>query len=228
VNGDDLGLSLGVNRGIVEACVRGILTSASLLVDRPATEDALERVVAAPGLSLGLHVDLADAERAGRDVQAELSRQVQRFTDLVGAVPAHIDSHHNDHRRPEMLPLFSTLARECGAPLRGQGPIHSLMSFYGQWDGESHPEQIGVDGLARILEAGVIDGITELACHPGYVDGGLHSSYTIEREIELATLCDPRSKEILRGLNIDLVTSSEAAQMLRAPREGVEEPSTRR
>ena len=38
VNGDDFGLSPGVSRGIIEAHRHGILTSTSLMVDRPAAE----------------------------------------------------------------------------------------------------------------------------------------------------------------------------------------------
>ena len=36
MNADDFGFSSGINRGIVEAHERGIVTSASLMVDRPA------------------------------------------------------------------------------------------------------------------------------------------------------------------------------------------------
>src|SRR5947199_7750161 len=58
VNGDDLGMSPGVNRGIIEAQRRGILTSASLMVDALASEDAAALAATAPDLSLGLHVEL--------------------------------------------------------------------------------------------------------------------------------------------------------------------------
>src|SRR2546429_7532771 len=37
INGDDFGASPGINRGIIQAHYDGILTSASLLVDRPAS-----------------------------------------------------------------------------------------------------------------------------------------------------------------------------------------------
>jgi hypothetical protein len=42
VNADDLGCSRGVNRGIIEAHERGIVTSASLMVNRPAASEAAE------------------------------------------------------------------------------------------------------------------------------------------------------------------------------------------
>ncbi|MBI3874558.1 MAG: ChbG/HpnK family deacetylase [Verrucomicrobia bacterium] len=41
VNADDFGLSAGVNRGIIEAHERGIVTSASLMVCQPAAADAV-------------------------------------------------------------------------------------------------------------------------------------------------------------------------------------------
>ena len=40
INADDFGLSAGINRGIIEAHERGIVTSASLMVRWPAAEYA--------------------------------------------------------------------------------------------------------------------------------------------------------------------------------------------
>ena len=42
--------------------------------------------------------------------------------------------------------------------------------------------------LARLSE-----GVTKLCCHPGYVDPNFDSEYHAERELELATLLDPRA-----------------------------------
>ena len=75
VNGDDFGLSPGVNRGILEAHRYGVLTSASLLVDTPWSEEAARLSHTAPALSVGLHAQLSPTgaadETAGR---AELAR----------------------------------------------------------------------------------------------------------------------------------------------------------
>lgn len=207
VNGDDLGLSPGVNRGIVEAFSRGILTSASLIVNSPWSEDAAQRIRDVPGISIGLHVNLGDGTN---DVARELLTQSALFEELVGDHPAHIDSHHDDHRRLEVLPHFLAFAESAGVPLRGHSFIHSVTCFYGRWEGASHPEQIGVDGLIRVLRQ-TGDGATELACHPGYVDAELRSSYSAEREIELATLCDPRVRDALSDLHIELVGSREVS-----------------
>jgi hopanoid biosynthesis associated protein HpnK len=59
VTGDDFGLSSGVNAGIVRAYGEGILTSASLIVNGPATGEAVRLAHERPGLAVGLHLVLA-------------------------------------------------------------------------------------------------------------------------------------------------------------------------
>jgi len=78
--------------------------------------------------------------------------------------------------------------------------------FYGQWGGRTHPEQIGVDGLLRLLDAEIGEGVTELSCHPGYVEPGFRSSYVVEREVEVRTLCDARVRQGIRDREIRLIS----------------------
>jgi predicted glycoside hydrolase/deacetylase ChbG (UPF0249 family) len=190
VTGDDFGMSRGINRGIVQAHRDGILTAASLLVNRPASEEAAALGRECPTLSLGLHLELdaADTER----VPAQLERQLARFLELAGAVPTHVDSHHDVHHDPRVLPHLLVWARRDGVPVRGYSGVRHLPMFYGQWGGETRLEQIGIEGLLRLLDDEVREGVTELTCHPGYVEPGFRSSYAAEREVELRTLCDRR------------------------------------
>jgi predicted glycoside hydrolase/deacetylase ChbG (UPF0249 family) len=60
VNADDFGSCSGVNRGIAEAHARGIVTSTSLMVGRPASEEAALVARAFPALSVGLHASFED------------------------------------------------------------------------------------------------------------------------------------------------------------------------
>jgi len=60
VNADDLGLTVGVNDGIFDAHAFGILTSASLFANAPATGDAIRRSRSYPSLGLGAHLTLVD------------------------------------------------------------------------------------------------------------------------------------------------------------------------
>lgn len=60
VNADDLGWTEGVNRGIEEAHLHGIVTSASLLANGTAFESAVRLAHATPGLGVGVHLNLSD------------------------------------------------------------------------------------------------------------------------------------------------------------------------
>ena len=203
VTGDDFGATRGINRGILQAHRVGVLTSASLLVDQPASADAVALARQCPGLSLGLHLELDPnkPERAAR----ECDRQLARFLELAGEPPTHVDSHHDVHHDPRVLPHVLARARHAGAPVRGHSGARHLAKFYGQWSGVTHPERISVDGLLRLLDAELRDGVTELSCHPGYVGPGLRSSYGAEREIELETLCNRRLRQAIRDRAIRLI-----------------------
>lgn len=58
VNGDDFGLSSGVNRAIIKAHREGILTSASLMVNECAVDEAVHLALENPSLAVGLHLTL--------------------------------------------------------------------------------------------------------------------------------------------------------------------------
>jgi len=60
VNGDDFGLTPGVNAGILDAHTRGILTSASLFANGPATAGAIAAAARTPMLGVGCHLALVD------------------------------------------------------------------------------------------------------------------------------------------------------------------------
>ena len=218
VNADDLGLCSGVNRGIVEAHRLGIVTSASLMVERPAAREAAAACRETPGLSIGLHADLRDAgaEPSAADVRALLARQAERFVELMGHPPTHLDSHRNAHVHPRLLPEFQAVARRWSIPLRGYSSVRTLPGFFGQWNGEHHPEQIGVEGLIRLLSERVGEGVTEISCHPGHRDPALESSYAAEREIELATLCSAEIRRSLAELDIALMGFHELGPLAQA------------
>ncbi len=58
INGDDFGYSAAVNRAIVQAHRDGVLTSASLMVNEGAADEAVTLAGANPTLAVGLHLVL--------------------------------------------------------------------------------------------------------------------------------------------------------------------------
>jgi predicted glycoside hydrolase/deacetylase ChbG (UPF0249 family) len=210
VNADDFGVSEGVNRGIVEAHVRGIVTSASLMVIGEAAHEAEALAREHPELGIGLHwdletgqeIDLADA----RAVRAELIRQLDAFRDLMDGPPDHLNSHHHIHRRTEVAPIARELAAQLAVPLRERSDVRFIGGFYGQWEfGVTDLHHISPEFLIWILRNEVGEGWTEIGCHPGYAEG-LTSMYLAEREVELDTLTHPRVREEIETLGIRLAS----------------------
>ncbi len=197
VNADDFGLAEGVNAGIVEAHVSGILTSTSLMVDRPAPAAAGAARLARehPALSVGLHYvedgpEIDDPGHAART----FATQLERFRELIGSDPTHVDSHHHVHL--SRLATFAPLVAPLGVPLRGDGRVAFVGAFYAQpRRGVVELERVRTQFLLELLANEAAGEFTELGCHPARVTGDLVSSYSKEREVELATLTEP----VLRG-----------------------------
>ncbi len=225
VNADDFGQSPGVNRGIIEAHERGIVTSASLMVRWAAAEEAAAYSREHPELSLGIHFDFSEwacrdhnwvqlYEVAPEDnfeaVSREASRQLAAFRRLVGRNPTHIDSHQHAHRGRRVRAIFAEIADSLGVPLRGCSPrVRHCGSFYGQTsNGRPLPSLISVNALIKIL-AKLPPGFTELGCHPGYADD-LDSMYLRERALEVKTLCDPPVRAAIADLGIELCSFRDA------------------
>jgi predicted glycoside hydrolase/deacetylase ChbG (UPF0249 family) len=60
VNADDFGLTRGINRAIAELHACGAVTSATLMANGPAFEDAVRTAKAFPTLGVGCHIVLTD------------------------------------------------------------------------------------------------------------------------------------------------------------------------
>lgn len=218
VNADDLGLSDAVNAGIAESHRRGIVTSASLMVHKPAAARAAAMAPTLPGLSIGLHIDIGQwdyedgtwkvvYQRCSPEdsvaVERECRGQLTAFRDLLGRDPTHLDSHQHTHTNEPVSSVAVALAGELGVPLRG-APIRYEGGFYGQSGrGEPYPAGISVEKLVELIES-LPAGLTELGCHPGIGVDRSESSYAAERERELDALCDPRVAAAIKGAGIEL------------------------
>ena len=219
VNADDFGLSEGVNRGIIEAHEHGIVTSASLMVLKPAACSAANYGRDHLSLDLGLHFDLGEWTFDGQAwvpvyqvvplddvavVAQALERQLNDFRQLVGHDPTHLDSHQHLHQDEPVRSAALELARKLNVPLRHFTPeIQYCGRFYGQTArGLPLPEAIAIDSLMAILRD-LPSGLTELGCHPGRATGE-ESTYREERSTEVDVLTHPEVRTRLRALSIEL------------------------
>ncbi len=240
VNADDFGRTPGINAGIFEAHARGVVTSATLMVGFPAAVAAARELPAYPQLGVGLHVALAggrpilppasvpglvDGEgRLARypddlgevdpaEVLAEVRAQLERFRELTGRQPTHLDSHHHSHRLPAVCEALVTVAGEAGGvPVRNAGPeVAERLKAAAVATPDAFVESFFGAGarwrtLAEILGR-VGPGVTEIMCHPAQVDDQLRqgSTYAEERQAELEALTRPEARRILEAAGVRLV-----------------------
>ena len=220
VNADDFGQSAGINRGIVEAHERGIVTSASLMVRWPTAPAAAAYARAHPRLSVGLHVDLGESiyrggewislyERVNRQdaraVEAEIRAQLSLCRELLRRDPTHLDSHQHVHTEEPARSILDGIASELGVPLRHRSSrLRHDGRFYGQTStGEPLTAGITPTHLVEMLRS-LPEGVTEVACHPGFADD-LLTMYRAERQVELDALCDPGVRRAVDDEGIALI-----------------------
>jgi predicted glycoside hydrolase/deacetylase ChbG (UPF0249 family) len=213
INADDFGYGHGINRGIAELHDLGVVTSAALMVNTPATREAVRLAARRPRLSLGLHVNFTnESERLvefddPQICRREVRRQFDCFVDLIGRLPTHLDSHQHVHRRRPCQPSFLELAEEYGLPLRDRLPVTFKGGFYSQWEyGVPQPLKVSFAALSHIVSTELSSGIYELAVHPGYYDPVARYLYNRDREWELQTLADPRLSGLLRDRDVRLIS----------------------
>ncbi len=243
VNADDLGRTHGINTGIFEAHQRGIVTSATAMVNYDSVHEAALMSVSNPRLSIGLHValtggrttlppfavpSLVDAEGRQparpeglfgankRDLAAEVAAQFAKFVSVFGRKPAHLDSHHHSHRRPEVFEALCALARLEGLPVRNAGgamgedlKVRAVRAT--DWFEERFfDDGVSVPHLVSILDS-LPDGSTEMMCHPAHEDAALaaSSTYAAARVLELQALCDPAVRAAVERAGIQLITFSD-------------------
>lgn len=82
ITADDLGIDEKVNRGIIEAYEKGVLTSTSLLMNAPATQDGIELSKNHPGLEVGLHLSIVEGISL-RNLKSSVTDKLSYFEDRI-------------------------------------------------------------------------------------------------------------------------------------------------
>lgn len=163
------------------------------------------------------------------EIKTEWRAQIDAFIKAAGRKPTHLDSHHHSsYFAPQLFRSMLELAKEYDCAIRfpftndisseleetnkhipklieefnPRRPDTFLVDFY--------DESATQEELLRLIH-NVDDGITEIMCHPGYVDDAFaeESVYNFQRERELKILTDPAIKEAIETNGIRLVTFAE-------------------
>lgn len=239
INADDFGLTYGVTRGIYDAIRRGVVTSTTMMVNTWATAYAADLAREDPDLAVGLHINVSlgapltqcpSLLRNGRFVkpaalgsddvydeaqlEQEVNAQYERFVELVGRRPTHIDSHLYAHQKlGKVRRAVVALAERHGLPVRdADTALWRAPRFEGNFKvlpGEDLPEL--TEKFERLIGNLQDHRCAELMVHPAWVDALLlkNSSYNIQRACEHSVLTDPNSRAYLRRLAVELVSFKE-------------------
>ena len=132
---DDFGITPAATRSILELSRSGAISAASVAVDGLSAAGSAADLAACAQVSVGLHLaltnDLPGEPRARlstwilrafvtpwrvrRAVGAEMTRQLDRFEQLIGRPPAYVDGHQHVHQFPGIREaLVATLERRYG------------------------------------------------------------------------------------------------------------------
>ena len=86
VNADDFGIAPGVNRAVLELHAAEVLTSATLMAQAPATEEAVKMALAMPTLGVGCHIVLVDGAPVSdpQGIPSLIDRATSAFQPTIG------------------------------------------------------------------------------------------------------------------------------------------------
>lgn len=142
INADDLGLSKGVNNGILEAYKNGVVNSASLMVTTSYFEETIAFIKSNNLDNIGVHVNLTEGKPLLKthktivdgngffkreiylddkvnlnEIHNEVKAQIEKAIDS-GVELNHIDSHHHVHATFIFRKVFIALSNQYQLPLR--------------------------------------------------------------------------------------------------------------
>ncbi|WP_019420257.1 carbohydrate deacetylase [Paenibacillus sp. OSY-SE] len=226
INADDFGLSRSVNEGIAAAHHAGTVTSTSLMVNMPGFYDAVSLAKAIPSLGVGLHFNLTygspisepaqvhslirhdrtfngtHTDWIEQDVERELYAQY-RLMISNGLAPTHVDSHCHIHfDSPVVYRVLKRFAQLLRLPLRvhPDRPDIELPYAADHLIMHTYDRDTSVQHLISLLDQ-LPCGVSELLCHPGYIDADVrrYSQWIEPREAELRVFTDASIMSVLQN-----------------------------
>lgn len=216
INADDFGYTKAVTEGIIEGYHRGIIRSTTALCNMGYVEYGKKLLKDCPDLAVGVHLTLTLGKSLTenqtltdefgyfykpemlrehmfdpQEVYLEFKAQIEKYIEIFGRKPSHLDSHHGMHDFHDNYLATERLAKEYQLPVRRYSDYLFVKEFVN--------EKISVEGLIDILEKYKNKNI-EIMTHPGNCDLELYekSSYSLNRVVELSILCHQDIKDYIK------------------------------
>jgi len=235
INADDFGMCEGNSIGILLAHKNGMVTSTTCMMNMPYARFALEQAKHFPHLGVGVHLvltvgkPLIEGAKSYTDQNGNFIRpkdypdgnphadeeelynewkaQIDKFIEITGHKPTHLDSHHHVHLLPWHLAVTKRLADEYDLPIRQREKVLNNYQYV-HCNDEMYGNEATMDFLLRSLQED--DEILEIMCHPALLDQRLYdiSSYHLPRMKELEILTSKQLKQFIEDNHIELINYS--------------------
>ena len=202
VNADDLGLSKGVNYGILDAFESGIVSSASLMMNMPATDHAI-KLFKDTEIGLATHLNVTLGRPLGvcpllTDQDGNFHRKQVLTEETIEAIIGefdlqiqkalasnlnitHIDSHHHIHMWTEAIWIKTlAIAQKYGLKIRCDRAYAYMrpellkdVQTTEAFSKDFYDQRVHINHLLFILDNHLSKSSLELMVHPGFLCGGL-------------------------------------------------------
>ena len=179
INADDFGMSQIFNEVILDLIRKDLIHSTTVVIDRDMDnqKEQIAELIAfskSKNLSVGLHLEFKDS-----DYPSQIKSQYQKFKDIFGFNPSHIDIH----KAHSLMDSFSDVAEFCkknNLPLRNSGVLFedikttSSEAFFGSI--------ADFEKIAEWIKTFEDEEYYEILFHPGKFDPGCKSNLNKDRE----------------------------------------------
>lgn len=250
INADDYGLSDGICRAINDLFGAGAVSSTTLMVAANRGAERC-RAWGAANLAgkAGVHLQLTGGHPIlsasevptlvdpltglfrGRDsltdldpsdVEREWHAQVQLASDILGAKPSHLDSHHGAHHIQGLAEIFVKLALELNLPVRDRSAMREFcpqanlagsdLVLY-EWTAGGRVSVVLENEVHAAAVQAAAGDVLEVVTHPGYSDDYLRSVSSLNdlRETEVRALMDLARRDWFHSEGLHLVSFSDLA-----------------
>ena len=201
INADDFGMSQIFNEVILDLIKKDLIRSTTVMVNRVTDNqkeqfDELIALSKNKNLSVGLHLEFEE-----NDYPSQIKSQYQKFTEILGFNPSHIDIHKASTIR-ESISHVADFCRDKKIPCRNKG---GDIDYFKTTDSPSFHGSI--DDFNKIVEwikTLEDEKYYEILFHPGKFDSSCKSSLNKDRERDVEHI--KNLNKILEENNIKVVS----------------------
>jgi predicted glycoside hydrolase/deacetylase ChbG (UPF0249 family) len=209
INADDFGISYKFNEVILDLLNRWFVKSATVMVDRIDYEKQKHQLKELFELhkswkySIWLHLEFLD-----KNFESEIRRQYDKFIDLLGFMPSHLDLHKLSFIDEAWI-FIEKFCLENNMPCRNMWILSEKVSMTSRRAFSWTDKDIGiiVDWALKIED----NDIQEILFHPGKFDPECKSNLNKWRENDTENV--KLFNEKFQELDIDLINYSDLVKL---------------